>query len=163
MSHDHDTHAEGATPASTVSAQPALGGSPKWIGYLLFGAVLLLVVLFFVVNKDTLFKNNSKTENSNTETKGTKTATVQTGVMKSLKVSKGNWERIDVPEGYRVLTYTGNRNLPFLYKDECAEKSPIEVGGGQTHNIGDCSIIYLSTNELADTINYKFVSYQSSF
>lgn len=138
--HSHDT-----TPST-----PTLGGPPSWIKWVIAAGVLVLLFLAFSENENTV-------QNSQNETN--QLPSVQTGVILNLTVTKGNWEKVDVPPGYRVLTYTGDKNLPFLYKDECHENNPIEVGGGQTHNIQDCQTIYLSTNEVSDVIAYKFVNY----
>jgi hypothetical protein len=64
MSHD-EHHEEHAVPATTAITTPTLGGSPKFIGWIITGAVALLLLLFLFIWKPWK-SNSSESENDDT-------------------------------------------------------------------------------------------------
>lgn len=140
--HGHDDH---AAPVSTASATPTLGGTPKWIGWIIAVAVilLLLVLLFY-------WKPWKNFESKSGETKDSKKEQVLERKVESISIDPLGDKTINVPFGWNYNIESGDYN----YEDNLTES---DLDGNSENKRGQSVKWFKLQNRTSNVLKVKII------
>ncbi len=139
--HGHDDH---AAPVSTASDTPTLGGTPKWIGWIIAVAVILLLLLLLFTWKPW---NNSESESKKEESKKEQ---VLERKVESISIDPLGERTFDVPFGWNYHIESGDYN----YEDNLTES---DLDGNSENKRGQSVKWFKLQNRTSNVLKVKII------